>query len=242
MKRGRIPIQDDHEEGMGGASVLRPGAHTHAEQRETDSATDRRVFEGERGNQLRRGKQGGGIRLGAESAGRPGVRAPGEAAARGDPSVCGEDDRTQRGASDAADPKIPADRDGDVATVPTAALSEKVHGSGHHPGGRRGSGTPMAERAGHTTHSATGVRTVWKEGIRAAGGDLQRASVQPATERTLPPGGRSVRTHATEPGVDRRAATAGAGRSSGVPAGGHRAPGRLGREPKACTTSTPSTR
>src|ERR1019366_219641 len=204
----------------------RPGANTHAERREADSATDQRIFEGQRGNQLYGREQGGGVRLGAGRTGGPGIRQPEQEEAGIDPSLCREGNGAERAAGNATHPAVSRDRDGRVTDRAAAAVSEEIHGPGHHAFGRGGPGARMAERAGNAMYSAAGVRTVRQAAVRAAGGDLQRASVQSAPKPGLSQGGGKVRAHASEPGVNRRATSAGSAESSRVPAGGHGAPGR----------------
>src|SRR5260370_39757141 len=91
--------------------------------------------------------------------GSPGVLGAGQEATRSDPSLCREGDGTERAASNAADPEIPADRDSGAGAVPAATISGKVRGPGQHPVGGGGPGARMAKRAGHTTHSQAGGRT-----------------------------------------------------------------------------------
>ena len=69
---------------------------------------------------------------------------------------------------------------------------------------------------------------IWAEEVRTPGRDFGIALVQPAKQCGVSQGGGSVRTDATDGGVDRGTAPAGTARTAWISACGHGAPGRLG--------------
>ncbi len=87
---------------------------------------------------------------------------------------------------------------------------------------------PYRRRQFPRKHSETGIRRVRQARIRAPGGDLRGAPLQPAQQRGISKAGGSIRADAAERGVDRRAAQARPTGTSGLLACGHGASRRLG--------------
>jgi len=184
MKPIWIPMRDDHERELRGV-VLRLDANEHAERRETNSATDQRVPERQRRNQLCGREQGRGVQLSAGGSGSTGICQPGQRGSRDNPSLQREGHRIERAPGNKADPAISRNRCGRIATLRAAAISEKIHGPGHHSAGGNRPGARMAERNSHALHSAAGVRavrqtTVCAEGQRTRSGP-ERAIGKPAS-------------------------------------------------------------
>jgi hypothetical protein len=110
LKQNLIPMQDDPENGRNGVGKPLGNADQNAECRESDTFTNQRVLEGQRGDRVQRAKPWRGLRLGRKDACPAGVSSATEEAARRDPNVFEQDRRTEHGADYAADSGARSDR------------------------------------------------------------------------------------------------------------------------------------
>src|SRR5437868_4223163 len=124
MKRERIPMQDEHENG-GNVVGMRADASAHAECREFKPRADAGVSELQR-NRIFRGRAGGDLRLDRAGFDRAGVWAAEEEGARANTGLCGEGDGDECVANDPADPRLPGYRKGGGESLPAAQVSQHL--------------------------------------------------------------------------------------------------------------------
>jgi hypothetical protein len=168
--------------------VLRPDADTHAERRVSDREANRRVFEGQRRDRIRRGEPCRDVWLDRANSGGPGVQQTGQARARSSPSVLEQNDRAESAADHAPDPELRGDRKGGGEAELAEAVSGQVHRPGRGAVGGGGSSSPAIKRTGDTTHSGARVRGVRQAGVCAPGWDFGIAFIQPAAASELSQG------------------------------------------------------
>ena len=203
-------------------------AHQNAACGKSYQFTNRRVFEGERGNRIQRAKPHGGLCLGRKNAGRPGIPAAAQETAGRNTGVLEQGRRVELGADYQTDSSACSDRESRSEDLSAAAVHREIHARRHSATGAGGPRARAVERAGYAMHPKARVCRVRQSEIHAVGGDLGGASVQLAEQRGVPEGGSGVRADAAEPGFDRGAPQAGPTRAAGVSAGRYRSPRGLG--------------
>ncbi len=144
------------------------------------------------------------------------------------PAVSGKGDGVQPGADHPPDRALAADPASGAEAGPAAALSAALQRGGCPAVSRRGRGSRRSFWAGGAAHFEAGVRGVRQSGLRAAGGDLGLAHLQPAPVGGVSQGPRARRAYAGATGFDRRTTPAGPERTTGILARGHR-PSRTSR-------------
>ena len=221
-------MQDDHEN-VRRRSRLRPDANSHGQRGRSHRVPDSGVPQGQSGNRFYRAKQSRSVPVHPAISGGAGIRVQGQEAARSGAGVPRQNYRLERATDDATHSPVPARRRRRGRGVPPAAVSDQVHQPGCGAAGGSRPGARLAERAGDGAHPRTGVRAVRQGRVCAPGGAFGVAPVQPEGERALPQAGGAVEADATERHTDRGAAQTRSARTSGLCAGRHRAPGRLGR-------------
>ncbi len=151
----------------------------------------------------------GAVRLQDAAAGRAGAGA----------GVSAADDGTVAIAGDQAGGAQPA---GGAIAGPAAAgaaVRQQVHAGGHRGAGGTGRGAREAVGASYAQAVPAGLGAVRGRALRAPGGHLERACLQPAQDGRLP-------APAGQRGADAPAAGGDRGAAPGLRAGGHGAPGR----------------
>src|ERR1700730_8231852 len=131
--------------------------HQHGRWRETEPRADSGVFGSERGGMFSGPQSRGIVRLGPADLTAAGLRRAEAWGQRTGAAVPSEDDRLEPGAGDTADPRLPARRRSEGASLSAPSISATVHAHRYRTSGASGPSARNPQRSSYSKDSAAGT-------------------------------------------------------------------------------------